>query len=162
MADFLRSLLANASTMLGYPRGGLRANEQSLDAKTDIDRELKRACEDLISLLAVRSTRPLQSFIDQCSGHLSSPPNTTLPETDTKPTASGSDLASKPFATPDKVRAVHDEFRDSVKGEVETWKESLMKYLQDEETVRVLLPPATVSVLTILIVVSMFTLSTSV
>jgi hypothetical protein len=39
---------------------------------------------------------------------------------------------------------VHDEFKRTVVIGLESWKEKLMMYLQDEETVRVLLPPAQV------------------
>ena len=40
---------------------------------------------------------------------------------------------------------VHDEFKAKARGEVESWRERLMMYLQDEETVKVLVPPAQVS-----------------
>jgi hypothetical protein len=121
--------------MLGYSRGSIvRANEHTLDAKIDIDRELKRACEDLISLCATSAAQPLRTFLDQCSAHLSKGANPP-------------DLPSQPFATPEKIKQVHDQFKNSVKGEVDRWTGDLMKYLQDGETVRVLVPPAQVCVL---------------
>jgi hypothetical protein len=144
MSDFLKGLLENASSMLGYGRGSVvRANEHGLDAKIvcqsrkirsnkqDIDRELKRACEDLITLCATNASKPLRSFLDQCSTYLSRPGSTDLP--------------SQPFATPEKIKEVHDTFKNSVKGQLERWTSDLMKYLQDAETVRVLVPPAQVS-----------------
>jgi hypothetical protein len=146
MADFLKGLLENASSMLGYGRGSVvRANEHGLDAKIvrllirmkvqtdeqDIDRELKRACEDLITLCATNASKPLRTFLDQCSAYLSKPNSTDLP--------------SQPFATPERIKQVHDTFRDSAKGELDSWTGDLMRYLQDGETVRVLVPPAQVS-----------------
>lgn len=55
------------------------------------------------------------------------------------------DLPAQAFASPEKVKEVHDLFKNSVKGEVEGWTKGLMRYLQDEETVRVLVIPAQVS-----------------
>ena len=102
--------------------------------KQDIDRELKRACEDLITLCATNASKPLRTFLDQCSTYLSKPGATDLP--------------SQPFATPEKIKEVHDTFRDSVRGELERWTSDLMRYLQDAETVRVLVPPAQVCCIT--------------
>lgn len=76
--------------------------------------------------------------MDQCSTYLSrSGPNPDLP--------------SQSFATPEKVKEVHDIFKAGVKGEVDGWAKGLMRYLQDEETVRVLIPPAQVSLIRLLI-----------
>ena len=43
---------------------------------------------------------------------------------------------------------MHNTFRDSAKGELDNWAEDLMRYLQDGETVRVLVPPAQVCCMT--------------
>jgi len=95
---------------------------------------LKRACEDLISLCAAQATKPLRTFLDNCSTYLSS----------SNPT----DLPSQAFATPEKIKEVHEQFKSSVKGDLENWIAELMRYLQDGETVRVLVPPAQVSAIT--------------
>jgi hypothetical protein len=96
----------------------------------DIDRELKRACEDLISLCALNASKPLRTFLDSCSTYLSKPNSTDLP--------------AQPFASPEKIKEVHDTFKNSVKVELNNWTGELMRYLQDGETVRVLVPPAQV------------------
>lgn len=55
------------------------------------------------------------------------------------------DLPAQGFASPEKVKEVHDSFKSTVRGEMEGWTKGLMRYLQDEETVRVLVIPAQVS-----------------
>ena len=82
-------------------------------------------------MVSSTATTPLRSFLDQCTAYLSRPGAT--------------DLSSQTFATPEKVLAVHADFRDSVRGHLRKWEEGLMRYLQDEETVLVLIPPAHVS-----------------
>jgi len=119
--------------MVSTPRSYVDHIQSGL-TKQDIDRELKRACEDLITLCASNASKPLRSFLDQCSTYLSKP--------------GSSDLPSQPFATPEKIKEVHDTFRNSVKGELERWTSDLMRYLQDAETVRVLVPPAQVCCIT--------------
>lgn len=107
-------------------------SRHSTDQSKDIDRELKRACEDLISLCSLAATKPIRQFLDQASTYLSrAGPNPDLP--------------AQGFGCPEKVKEVHDQFKDRVREEVEGWRGGLMRYLQDEETVRVLVPPAQVS-----------------
>lgn len=127
VTDFLRSLLENATSLLGYGRA-VRADLGS-DAKADLDRELKRACEDLIGQCTAAATAPLRAFIDRCTAHLSRG-------------QTGADLAAQEWANPRAIIAVHDEFRRTAEEQLTEWKASLMLYLQDEETARVLLPPA--------------------
>lgn len=149
-ADFLQGLLDNASYMLGYGRGSIsRSSEFAPDAKTvssaacgcpsahaqDVDRELKRACEDLINLCTQSATAPLSSFLAQCTAYLSSRP------------ATSADLSAQAFATPAKVNEVHDTFKADAKGKVDEWVATLRVYLQDEETVNVLVPPAQASII---------------
>ncbi|KAK1927132.1 Sec34-like family-domain-containing protein [Papiliotrema laurentii] len=131
ITDFLRSLLDNASYMLGYGRGPIpKTSDVALDAKTDVDRHLKIACEELIRLCTQSATAPLAAFLDQCTAYLSSRP------------ASAADLSAQSFATPEKVSEVHAAFKAHVREQVDRWVESLTVYLQDEDTVNVLVPPA--------------------
>lgn len=131
VTDFLRSLLENATLLLGYGRGGA-ARDLAPDAKADLDRELKDACEDLIAQCTSKATQPLRAFLDRCSAHLSSRASG----------GGGGDLPAQEWASPQAVAAVHDEFRQTAEHAVQKWKRELMLYLQDEETVRVLIPPA--------------------
>ncbi|KAK4688991.1 conserved oligomeric Golgi complex subunit 3, partial [Tremellales sp. Uapishka_1] len=130
ITDFLRSLLENATSILGYGRGSIvKGSDLTVDAKGDVDRELKRVCESLITLSSQLATVPLRSFLDRCTTYLSSKSSTAL------------DLGSQEFSTPQKVLAVHDEFKQTAVVEIKAFKQRLMDYLQDVETVNVLLPP---------------------
>lgn len=136
--------------MLGYTRGSIvRSVEQGVDARTDVDRELKRACEDLISHCAKTATAPLRTLLDQCTAYLASHGGAAAPTgttgTDGAASRPETELASQPFATPDKVRAAHDQFKSDAARALEAWKAELMLYLNDEDTVKVLIPPAQVS-----------------
>ncbi|WVQ74956.1 hypothetical protein IAR50_004564 [Cryptococcus sp. DSM 104548] len=136
VGDFLRSLLDNASSLLGYQRGSVsKAAAYAPDARTDIDRSLKSACEDLISILTIKSTSPLQEFLSQCSSYLARNASSAT-------SSARSDLSAQAFATPERVKEVHDEFKKISVKEVEDWKRELKMYLLDEETVAVLMPPA--------------------
>ena len=81
------------------------------------------------------ATRPLRTYLDRCTTYLSSRP------------ANATDLSAQDFATPTKVLSVHDDFKGGVVAEVTEWEARLMTYLQDEETVKVLIPPVQVSAL---------------
>ena len=131
--------------MLGYAKGSIvRSGEVIPDAKSvrhkpyaleaessqDVDRTLKIACEDVIQQCSKQATLPLTRFLDKCTAYLSSRPS------------SSADLSSQSFATAEKVMEVHKEFKDGLRDSVEAWREQLMMYLQDEETVKVLVPPA--------------------
>ncbi|ORX38511.1 Sec34-like family-domain-containing protein [Kockovaella imperatae] len=130
ISDFLRSLLDTAGTMLGYGRGAIiRSGEALPDAKTDVDQTLKLACEDLIQICTADATAPLTNFLEGCTVYLSSRSSTT------------SDLSSQVFATPEEVQKAHKTFKNNLRTRVNEWKAKLMLYLQDEETVKVLLPP---------------------
>ncbi|WWD19057.1 hypothetical protein CI109_103515 [Kwoniella shandongensis] len=139
IGDFLKSLLDNATSLLGYQRGSVvKASEFAPDARTDVDRALKIACEELISLVVARSTIPLRLFLDKCTSYLSKSASTNASAGGSK----NADLSAQEFATPDKVRDVHEEFKKVVEKEVGIWKDDLRRYLMDEETVGVLVPPA--------------------
>ncbi|CAK9781075.1 Sec34-domain-containing protein [Cutaneotrichosporon oleaginosum] len=129
MTDFLRALMENVSSLVGYGRS--TRGDFAPDAKTDLDRELKRACEDLIERCTQAATAPLRAFLDRCTAHLS---------------GRGGVLSEQEWAKPASVAAVHDEFRKTAEEELLRWRRDLMLYLQDEETVRVLIPPAQISI----------------
>jgi hypothetical protein len=120
--------------MLGYGKGSKPG--VVTDAKTDIDRELKRVCEDLIRLGAEAASAPLRDFLTKCTAYLAARPAGQT----------SSDLASQAFATPAKVQEAHDAFKAHAKGEFEGWCAKTRGYLMDEETVGVLVPPAQVRI----------------
>lgn len=126
MGDFLRSLLENATSILGY---GGRAPRLEQDAKADLDAALKAACEVLISQAVSSATSSLTQFIEKAEAFLA---------THTEK----SELEKEEWATPAAVESLTEEFRKNTLEQLEKWTGQLRLYLQDEETVRVLLPPA--------------------
>ncbi|OWZ31050.1 hypothetical protein C343_03746 [Cryptococcus neoformans C23] len=133
LGDFLKSLLDNASSLLGYQRGTAQSNFVP-DARTDIDRALKASCEDLISLVATRATSPLRTFLDKCTAYIA--------KSAASSSSAKTDLSAQEFATSEKVKEVHEQFKSVCTTEVEEWKKELRMYLLDEDTVAVLVPPA--------------------
>lgn len=127
MGDFLRSLLENATSILGY---GGRAPRVEPDAKADLDAALKAACEVLIAQAVGGATAGLTEFLERAEGFLAA-------HHDEK-----SELGKEEWATVAAVERLADEFRSSALQGLEAWTGQLRLYLQDEETVRVLLPPA--------------------
>nr|XP_019044681.1 hypothetical protein I302_06594 [Kwoniella bestiolae CBS 10118]OCF23611.1 hypothetical protein I302_06594 [Kwoniella bestiolae CBS 10118] len=147
LGDFLKSLLDNAGTFLGYQRGSIVKAEFAPDARTDVDRTLKIACEDLISLVVHKSTLPLKNFLDKCTLYLTKSASTRGSISHTLlsgSTAGGnvSDLSGQEFSNPAQVKLVHEEFKTLLNNEFKAWKDELRRYLEDEETVQVLIPPA--------------------
>lgn len=126
MGDFLRSLLENATSILGY---GGRAPRVEPDAKADLDAALKAACEVLISQAVASSAASLTQFIEKAETFLAT-------------RAEKADLSQEEWATPAAVEQLTEEFRKTTLEDLTKWTEQLRLYLQDEETVRVLLPPA--------------------
>lgn len=112
----------------------LRPSCDRAHVRQDVDRELKRACEDLIQQCTVLAAAPIRQFMDKCTAFLS-----------TRPGSGGVSLSAQTFATPEKVKEAHDEFKSSAGAQIDQWKSTLMLYLQDEETVKVLIPPTIVS-----------------
>lgn len=71
----------------------------------------------------------MTAYLDKCTAYLASRPS------------SATDLSAQSFATPDQVNKVHTAFKNNVKAEVDNWVSTLSMYLQDADTVSVLIPP---------------------
>ncbi|WVR07593.1 hypothetical protein IAU60_004635 [Kwoniella sp. DSM 27419] len=140
IGDFLQSLLDNAGSLLGYGRGSVvKASEFAPDARTDVDRNLKIACEELISLAVSHSTLSIRQFLDRCTLYLSRSHRGDITAGAGPAT---SDLSGQDFAKAVRVKEIHEEFKSAAVKEVGRWKGELRRYLEDEETVSVLVPPA--------------------
>jgi hypothetical protein len=96
-----------------------------------VDRELKRVCEEAIGQCADKATVSIRMWLDRCTKYLSQKSSR----------GQAADLTSQDWATPEKVKAAHDAFRDNAEVNIAGWIASLVIYLQDEATVRVLIPP---------------------
>ncbi|KAK6910494.1 hypothetical protein I203_104526 [Kwoniella mangroviensis CBS 8507] len=148
LGDFLKSILDNAGTLLGYQRGSIVKAEFAPDARTDVDRTLKIACEDLISLIVQKSTCPLKIFLDKCTLYLTKSSSSrgsishTLLSGNQPGAGAISDLSGQEFSKPAQVKIIHEEFKVLLNQEFRGWKDELRRYLEDEDTVQVLIPPA--------------------
>ncbi len=96
----------------------------------DVDRELKRVCEDLIATGVNESMAPAKAFLDRCTLYLAS-----------QTADSTSALSTQPWATPEKVGEIHQAFKSACEEKVSSWIGLLKLYLQDEATVKVLVTP---------------------
>ncbi|KAH7107976.1 cis-golgi transport vesicle tethering complex subunit [Auriculariales sp. MPI-PUGE-AT-0066] len=130
--DILGSLLRSTSAL--FSSTGMlsalvmpRAVESMVDAKTGIDAELKRACEDLISQTARVAGEPLRVFLTK---------TTAL-----RATEKGGTLASQDFGAPTKATEVHDLFRSTCARELSAAAARMRVYLADEKAVALLLGP---------------------
>ncbi|KAL8277753.1 hypothetical protein RQP46_009875 [Phenoliferia psychrophenolica] len=135
VTDALVNLLKNTSVIFNpnalfelASRGMPSFAETMTDAKLDLDSSLKRACESLISDTSALISSPLRLFLDRCTGYLSGP-------TATK------DLPAQPWATPEAVILLHDEFQKTLVQQAKDVVAKLRVYLNDEKTIGVLLPP---------------------
>lgn len=101
----------------------------------EVDRELKRVCEEAIEYCRDQATGSLRAFTERAVRYVSAKRNST----------SAPDLSSQAWATSETVKAIADRFEHECQQTVGTWISNLKLYLQDEATVRVLLPPLQVS-----------------
>ncbi|GAA5863288.1 hypothetical protein JCM8547_002889 [Rhodosporidiobolus lusitaniae] len=120
----LGSVLNPRALLSGLPSLGA---EVMVDAKVDLDAALKLACESLISLHSSSLTAPLQTFLDQCTSFLASP--------------SSASLSEQTWATPSSVLSLHAQFQESIEEGVKEKCRRMRRYLREEKTVKVLVPP---------------------
>jgi multimeric flavodoxin WrbA len=90
--------------------------------------------------LSLALTSQIRAFLDRCTAFLSSP--STGPSTDDPAASSSSrDLASEPWASPDEVLRLHDEFSAHVQEGAARVVGQMRMYLVEDKTVRVLVGP---------------------
>lgn len=110
--------------------------ETMTDAKTDLDRALKQACEDLIADSAARIALPVRTFLDRCTSFLSAAPASAPPSG-----PAGKDLPAQTWASAEAVVKLHEAFQAGLEGQARDAVSKLRAYLDEEKTVGVLLPP---------------------
>jgi len=143
VADALVNLLRNTSVLFNpnalfelAAKGMPSFAETMTDAKTDLDRALKRTCEDLIRDAARELVRPVRAFLDRCTAFLSASPAGGV---ETGP--AGKDLPGQTWASSEAVGRLHAEFTGEVAGKAGAVVAKLRAYLDQEKTVAVLVPP---------------------
>ena len=135
------SIVFNPTSLFQYASKGIpNFHETMFDAKTELDTCLKRACQDLINSTGLYLTSSIQYFLDRCTSFLSTPSTST-----STGDSSGRDLSSQEWATPEKVIELHELFQSSLEKQVLEVSEKMRLYLEEEKTVKVLLPPLLVS-----------------
>ncbi|GHJ89697.1 hypothetical protein NliqN6_6099 [Naganishia liquefaciens] len=134
----LSSLLSGALNFVGVGgllglnnNGKVTRPDELTTAKIEVDRELRRVCEEAIEYCRDQAVAGLKAFTDKATRHIAS-------KRDNNPAA---DLASQPWATTEQLMSVINEFERTSQRTVTTWMSDLRLYLQDEATVQVLFPP---------------------
>jgi len=112
---------------LGMPRG----YESITDARHEIDQDLKRACQNVISLCAQGPCEPLQEWVDRVRAFNAS--RTVTPSVNA-PAPTEQDWASQPAA-----EELHAQFVESCERDLRAAVTKLRLYLEDDRTVSVLL-----------------------
>jgi hypothetical protein len=124
---FLSSLPASClravcpATVDHTPKGTDRHPAQELDTA------LKLACEDFITASSLSLTSSLRAFLDRCTTFLS--------------TNSSSPLVEQDWAAPQVVLALAEETTATIEEGVRQAGRRMRGWLQEEKTVRVLVPP---------------------
>ncbi|KAJ9118234.1 hypothetical protein QFC22_004141 [Naganishia vaughanmartiniae] len=138
MMQTLSALLSNALNFVGVggllglnSNGKVTRPDEFITAKIEVDRELKRVCEAAVGHCGDRATVALKMFLDRSIHYASSK--------QAKGTPTG--LPTQPWANEEALHRIIADFEQTCRKTVEDWISDLVIYLQDEATVRVLLPP---------------------
>lgn len=129
------ALLPNALfASLGVPR----TDESIGDAKLGIDQELKRACEDAISLCADSVARPLRDWAARVRVYTnpSTSSDTKAPIAQANPAAA---LSSQEWASLQAAESLDDTFRASCERDLRSAAARVALYLEEPRTVSVIL-----------------------
>ncbi|KAF8557664.1 Sec34-domain-containing protein [Imleria badia] len=139
MTDALASIFNKTTALLpdalfaslGMPRG----YESMTDARHEIDQDLKRACQNLISLCAKGPCEPLQEWVDRVRAFNTSRTVTPSPNSPRPvPLLTEQDWARQPAA-----EELHAKFVESCERDLRSAVTKLRLYLEDNRTVSVLL-----------------------
>lgn len=135
--DTVTSILSKTTALLpealfaslGMPRG----HERIRDTKHDIDQDLKRACQNVISLCSKPLCEPLREWVDRVRAFNASrsvPPHPNQP----KPL-----LTEQAWATQSVAEELHERFVEACERDLRISVARLRLYLEDNRTVSILL-----------------------
>ncbi|GAA5949410.1 hypothetical protein JCM3765_003400 [Sporobolomyces pararoseus] len=151
VTEMLSNILRNSTTLVFNPstlfqiasKGLPNFNETMFDSKTELDTQLKKACQELINTTSLHLTSPIQSFLDRCTSFLSTPSSSSSGggATNSSDSSSSRDLSLQEWATPEQVLKLHQEFQTNLESQVLKICDQMRLYLEEEKTVKVLLPP---------------------
>jgi len=119
VADALGSLLKGAglaSSNLLASMGMASGTEAIVDARMEIDKDLRNACDAFIDYCSKTVTKPLHDFVEKLQG--------SVPNGPTGDAKSGKP-AAKEFAQSDKLAEIHEAFKSACSKEVVQWMQWL-------------------------------------
>ncbi|RHZ56100.1 hypothetical protein Glove_406g88 [Diversispora epigaea] len=140
ITDALGELLQNKYSILsptkliGLASKGIpKVVENRIDSKQEVDKELKRICEDFIFDSSKAAIEPLSSFLVKVSAFRL--------RNDLKAVHYQTLLKNQKFAQPAKIIEVYDDFQETVKKRLRYIIPKMSEYLDDRKTESVLLKP---------------------
>ena len=150
MTDLLTSVLRNTGSLFNpnslfqLASNGIPVFTETMrDAKRELDQSLKTACEDFMAQSSLLVTSAIRAYLTRCQAYLSS-------KTDASKSVDGTSLAEQSWATPDIVKGLHNAFlaeeqsgsdTASLTSSMQDVLAKMRLYLDEEQTVAVLLPP---------------------
>ncbi|CAO3664413.1 unnamed protein product [Umbelopsis vinacea] len=133
-----RTSIFNPNALFDFAQSGMpRVVEISIDSRREIDKELKRICEDFIMECGQSATEPLSNFITQISAFQVA--NNSRTER--------LKLSSQSFATSNAAYEVYEAFREAVNARLNFTMRRLSQYLDDRKMEAILLRPIQMNIL---------------
>ncbi|CAG8512769.1 11132_t:CDS:10 [Rhizophagus irregularis] len=126
--------ILSPNTLLGLAQKGIpKIVESRVDSKQEVDKELKRICEEFITESVQDAIEPLSSFILKVSAFKI--------RSNLKPIHQQTLLKNQNFAQPAKIVEIYETFQNSVKVRLQFIIKKMLEYLEDRKTVNILLKP---------------------
>ncbi|RUS30631.1 hypothetical protein BC938DRAFT_479139 [Jimgerdemannia flammicorona] len=129
-----KASIFNPNSLFSLAQKGIpRVVEINADSKREVDKELKRVCEEFILETVKAAVEPVASFLLKVSAFRL--------RNDLKPVNQKLLLREQPFALQANVAEIADAFRESVRSRLTFAMARLSEYLSDRKTEIVLLKP---------------------
>ncbi|CAG8743315.1 6616_t:CDS:2, partial [Acaulospora morrowiae] len=126
--------LFSPTKLIGLATKGIpKVVENRVDAKQEVDKELKHVCEEFILDNSKLAIEPLSSFLLKVSAFRL--------RNDLREVHHQTSLKNQKFAQPDKVIEVYETFQETVKARLLYIVPKMSEYLGDRETESILLKP---------------------
>ncbi|CAG8456803.1 818_t:CDS:10 [Funneliformis caledonium] len=126
--------ILSPNTLFGLAQKGIpKVVENRVDSKQEVDKELKRICEEFITESAQAAIEPLSSFILKVSAFKI--------RNNLKPKNHQTLLKNQSFADPAKIVEVYESFQNSVQARLRYIITKMSEYLEDRKTEYILLKP---------------------
>lgn len=135
----LFSLSSNNALLQFIVEGTPQVHEEIMDSKRDVDNELKKVCEQLISTSTNQLVGPIISLIERIDVIL----DMNMSENQVKPIA----LKNQPFAAPEKISEHISTTCQNIRSRLPALHADLHLYLANRDTEFILLKPVRMNVL---------------